>query len=43
MRIETIMLRGFKGIDRTIEVERLNLLVGPNGSGKSAIMEAVQW
>jgi len=43
MRIKTIQLKSFKGVDAIFALDPLNLLTGPNGSGKSAILQAIQW
>lgn len=42
-QIKSIHLKDWKGINKTLEIEDLNILVGPNGSGKSAWMEAIGW
>ena len=41
--IKSVTLRNWKGISRTVELDRLTLLHGPNGCGKSAIMQAIRW
>ena len=43
MRITTLALHDFKGVNGTFELGPLNLIVGPNGSGKTALLQAIQW
>jgi DNA repair exonuclease SbcCD ATPase subunit len=43
MRIKTVSLRGFKGLEREYEIGEATLLTGPNGSGKSACLEAIRY
>lgn len=43
MNLECLTLKGFKGVDATMMVGKLNLLVGPNGSGKTARLLAQTW
>jgi len=37
--IKSLWMDGFRGVNKTVTLDRLNLLVGPNGSGKSAVID----
>lgn len=41
MRITSVELNGWKGIDGTFQLAERTLLTGPNGSGKSAIIQGI--
>lgn len=43
MRLSSLEIRGFKGSDRVVTFDRLNLFLGAVGSGKSAVEQAVQF
>lgn len=41
MKINEVMLRGVKGLDRTQKLTGRDIFIGPNGTGKTAIFDAV--
>jgi len=46
MKIKSLKIRGFRGIDEKVEIlfaSGLNLIYAPNGWGKSSIAEAIEW
>lgn len=43
MQLKCLTLKNFKGVNATMIVDKLNLLVGPNGSGKTARLLAQTW
>lgn len=42
-RITSVATHGLKGTDRTVELDRCNLILGPVGSGKSTILDAIRF
>lgn len=43
MQLASLALSNFKGVNATMMLDKLNLLVGPNGSGKTARLLAQTW
>jgi len=42
-RIVRVELDGWKGEDRSIEIDGPTILRGPNGAGKTAVLDAIVW
>jgi len=38
-----LSIRGFKSVDRDVDLSRLNIVSAPNGAGKSAIADAIRF
>lgn len=41
MHIKQITTQGLKAKDRTVDLDKLNLVFGPNGAGKTALLDAI--